>query len=162
MKSVFFGCKHLSLSLITFINQSSIFHFRYTSTMIFFCPRRYLPKVIKKNFAALMLTFSVLATVSSVWNPIINAFALMCLVIPTFYMLFKELERIKLKDSTDSKRVYELGVRTVIILTFAIVTWVNDRVFCNFYTQIRVTYLHAVWHVLIFLWVKLCNSLQLS
>lgn len=128
-------------------HQSIIF--RYTSTMIFFCPRRYFPEIIrsKPNFTAIMLTFSVLATILSVWHPIVNAFALMCLVLPTFFLLFKELERIKHKD----KRVHELGVRTVVVLICAIVIWINDRVFCNFYTSINVTYLHAVWHVLIFL-----------
>ena len=119
--------------------------------MIFFCPRRYFPKIVKKNFNVLMFSFSLAATFASLVNPVVNAFALMCLVVPTFFLLFKELERIKLKRSVDSQKVYELGVRTVIILLFAIVTWVNDRVFCNFYTQIRVTYLHAIWHVLIFL-----------
>jgi alkaline ceramidase len=119
--------------------------------MIFFCPRRYLPKVVRKHFALLMLTFSISATFASVYNPIVNAFALMCLVIPTFWLLFKELNRIKQKNNVDSQKVYELGVRTVVILTTAIVIWVNDRAFCSFYTQIRVTYLHAVWHVLIFL-----------
>ena len=119
--------------------------------MIFFCPRRYFPKIVKKKFNVLMLTFSIGATFASLVNPVFNAFALMCLVIPTFFLLFKELERVKQKGNNDSQKVYELGVRTVIILLFAIVTWVNDRVFCNFYTQIRVTYLHAIWHVLIFL-----------
>jgi alkaline ceramidase len=98
-----------------------------------------------------MLIFSVAATLASVYNPIVNAFALMCLVIPTFWLLFKELKRIKQKNNDDSKKVYLLGVRTVVILTSAIVIWINDRAFCSFYTQIRVTYLHAVWHVLIFL-----------
>lgn len=117
--------------------------------MIFFCPRRYLPSFIrgKTIFTAFMLTFSVLATIISVYKPIVNAFALMCLVLPTLYLLFKELERVKHKD----KRVHELGVRTMVVLICAIVIWVNDRLLCNFYTSINVTFLHAVWHVLIFL-----------
>lgn len=117
--------------------------------MIFFCPRRYLPNIIKKrvNFTAGMLTFSVLATLLSVWNPAVNAFALMCLALPTFYLLYKELERVKHKDP----RVYELGIRTTVVLICAIVIWINDRVFCGFYTSFNITYLHAVWHILIFL-----------
>lgn len=117
--------------------------------MIFFCPKKYLPSIIKKrlNFAVLMLTFSVLATILSIYNPIVNAFALMKLALPTFVLLFKELQRIKEKDP----RVYDLGIRTIIILAVAILTWINDRMFCNFYTSLRVTYLHAIWHVLIFL-----------
>lgn len=123
--------------------------FRYTSTMIFFCPRRYLPNLLRKRttFTAVMLTFSTICSLCSVWHPVVNAFALMCLAIPTSYLLVKELERVKDKDP----RVYELGIRTIVVLACAIVIWVNDRVFCNFYTSINVTYLHAVWHVLIFL-----------
>lgn len=123
--------------------------FRYTSTMIFFCPRRYLPNLLRKKttFTALMLTFSTIATLLSVWQPLMNAFALMLLAIPTSYLLVKEIDRVKHKDP----RVYELGIRTIVVLVCAIVIWVNDRVFCNFYTSINVTYLHAVWHVLIFL-----------
>lgn len=94
-----------------------------------------------------MLTFSVLATILSVYNPIVNAFALMTLALPTFVLLYKELQRIKEKDP----RVYDLGVRTIIILMVAIFVWINDRMFCSFYTSIRVTCLHAIWHVLIFL-----------
>lgn len=94
-----------------------------------------------------MLTFSVLATILSVWNPAVNAFALMCLALPTFYLLYRELERVKHKDP----RVYELGIRTTVVLICAIVIWINDRVFCGFYTSFNVTYLHAIWHILIFL-----------
>lgn len=117
--------------------------------MIFFCPRRYLPNIVRKrvNFAAFMLTFSVLATILSVFDPIVNAFALMLLSLPTFYLLHKELERIKTKDPS----VYELGIRTMVVLVCAIVIWINDRIFCNFYTSIHVNYLHALWHILIFL-----------
>lgn len=117
--------------------------------MIFFCPRRHLPNIIKKrvNFTAGMLIFSVLATILSVWNPAVNAFALMCLALPTVYLLYRELERVKHKDP----RVYELGIRTTVVLICAIVIWINDRVFCNFYTSFNVTYLHAIWHILIFL-----------
>lgn len=84
------------------IYQSLTAHsiFRYSSVMIFFCPRRYLPQVIRKRttFTAIMLTFTVTATILSVWNPIINAFALFGLTVPTFYLLYNELERVKHKD----------------------------------------------------------------
>lgn len=117
--------------------------------MIFFCPKKYLPNIIKRrlHFGMLMLVFSIIATVLSIYKPIVNAFALMTLALPTSFLLYKELQRIKEKDP----RVYDLGIRTVVLLSIAIVTWINDRMFCNFYTSIRVTYLHAIWHVLIFL-----------
>lgn len=134
--------------MFLFLDEISIL-WVYSTTMIFFCPRNYLPHVIKKrfNFTVFMVTFTVLASIATVFNPIVNAFALMSLALPTFYLLFKELERIKEKDP----KVYELGLRTVVILIMAIITWINDRLFCNFYVSIQVTYLHAVWHILIFL-----------
>jgi hypothetical protein len=86
--------------------------------MIFFCPRSYLPKFMKGRvkFTALMLIFTVSATFLSVFNPIFNAFALMTLALPTTYLLCKELQRIK----TKYPKVYELGVRTAVLLSFAI------------------------------------------
>jgi len=140
---------HATLSLVGQLLDEISIIWVYSSTMIFFCPRRYLPKVINKkaNFTAVMLTFSVTATILSVWHPIVNAFALMCLTIPTLYLLYKELERIRYKDP----RVYELGIRTMVVLVCAIVIWINDRLFCSFYTSRNVNYLHAIWHILIFL-----------
>jgi alkaline ceramidase len=150
-KSAFYGCKKpISLNVfIDLIFLSPKICCRYCSTMIFFCPRRYLPQIIKKkvNFTACMIFFCVAATILSVWNPVVNAFALMCLALPTFFLLYKELQRVKHKDP----RVYELGIRTIVVLSSAIVIWINDRLFCSFYTSVRVTYLHAIWHVLIFL-----------
>lgn len=117
--------------------------------MIFFCPRKKLPRFLntRAKFTAFMLTFGVLATLLSLLNPIVNAFALMFLAVPTYYFLFAELQRVKYQDP----KAYELGIRTVVISTCAIIIWINDRLFCSFYTSIRVTYLHALWHVLIFL-----------
>lgn len=117
--------------------------------MIFFCPRKNLPRLLhtRARFTAFMLFFGTTATLLSIVNPIVNAFALMLLTVPTYYFLFAELNRIKYQDP----KAYELGIRTVVISTCAIIIWINDRVFCSFYTSIRVTYLHALWHVLIFL-----------
>lgn len=117
--------------------------------MVFFCPRRYLPEYFKDQFrfATFMISATLVACVLSIYNPLINAFALMLLSVPTVYLLCAELERVKYQDS----RVFSLGIRTLVLLVLAIVSWVNDRLFCDFLTSIRVTYLHAVWHILIFL-----------
>jgi len=150
-KSAFCGCKLSRLQPIhqSLITSVYVFTSRYFATIIFFCPRRHLPSIIQKrvNLTAFMLTFSVVTTLLSVWKPIVNAFALMCLGIPTCYLLKKEMDRVKDKEP----RVYDLGVRTMVVFVTAVVVWINDRMFCGFYTSISVTYLHAVWHVLIFL-----------
>lgn len=119
--------------------------------MIFFCPVQNLPRFVKSRaqFTGFMLFFATSATLLSIVNPIVNAFALMLLAVPTYYLLFIELDRIKDQDI----KAYKLGIRTVVISTCAIIVWLNDRVFCSFYTSMNITYLHAVWHVLIFLWV---------
>lgn len=112
---------HATLSLLGQLLDEISILWVYSSTMIFFCPRKYLPIIIKSRarFTVFMLTFTVLATILSVFHPIVNAFALMSLAVPTFWLLFKELERVKEKDP----RVYELGIRTVITLIIAIVAW---------------------------------------
>jgi len=138
---------HATLSLMGQLFDELTILWVYSCTMIFFCPRRYLPELLKRRFSSFMLAATAIATTLSVWNPAINAFALMLLTIPTIFMLCNELERLKFKDS----KVVALGIRTLILLTCAIVAWLNDRLLCDFYTSIRVTYLHAVWHVLIFL-----------
>lgn len=131
------------------INNLTNFFSSYTATMIFFCPLSNLPKIIgtRVKFTAFMLTFGTTATLLSIVNPIVNAFALMFLAVPTYFLLFIELEKIKHKDM----KAYKLGIRTVVISSCAIVAWINDRVFCSFYTSMNITYLHALWHVLIFL-----------
>lgn len=126
--------------------------------MIFFCPTQNLPRFLKsrQQFTGFMLFFATSATLLSIVNPIVNAFALMFLAVPTYYLLFIELERVKHRDI----KAYKLGIRTVVISTCAIIVWINDRVFCSFYTSINITYLHAVWHVLIFLWVRQVDALS--
>lgn len=101
----------------------------------------------RKRFCTVMFIFSVMATVLSFWKPAVNAFALMLLVIPTIYLLYHELSLIKHQDI----RVYRLGVRTVTILIVAVICWLNDRLFCEFYSSIKFPYLHGFWHILIFL-----------
>lgn len=93
-----------------------------------------------------MFVFTIAATITSVFYPAANAFALMTLTIPTIYLLYHELNRIKSKDM----RVYRLGRRTTIILLIAVFCWFNDRFFCGFYTSIKFPYLHGFWHILIF------------
>lgn len=113
-----------------------------------FCPRRFMPKIFKRDrrrFIIALMIFSSIATVLSIYHPAINAFALMTLAIPCIIMLFKQLQLEK------DRRVYRLGVRTAIVIMLAITCWINDRLFCDYWSSLKFPYLHGFWHVLIFI-----------
>lgn len=50
----------------------------------------------------------------------------------------------------ESKRVAELGKRTVLVWIIAVVLWVLDRVFCDIWLQLDLPYFHSVFHVIAF------------
>lgn len=140
---------HATLSLMGQLLDELSILWVYTITMILFCPRRKLPQVLKSRplFSAFLLFFAITASILSVWRPYVNAFALMTLIIPTVYLLCCELERIKHKES----EVFSLGIRSLVLMVCAVTVWFNDRIFCDFYRSMQITYLHAAWHVMIFL-----------
>ena len=43
------------------------------------------------------------------------------------------------------------GRRSILFWVLAVVCWVNDRVFCSLWAGLGFPYLHAAWHVLVFL-----------
>ncbi|KAL7043236.1 hypothetical protein ACKWTF_001434 [Chironomus riparius] len=140
---------HATLSLMGQLLDELSILWVYTLTMILFCPKRKLPKFLKNRyvFSGLLLTVGLGASILSVWKPYINAFALMTLIVPTVYLLLVELERVKYKES----EVFSLGIRSLVLMVCAVTLWLNDRMFCEFYTSMKITYLHALWHILIFL-----------
>ncbi|KAG5674405.1 hypothetical protein PVAND_004379 [Polypedilum vanderplanki] len=140
---------HATLSLMGQLLDELSILWVYSLTMALFCPRRNLPKVFKNRivFSALLLFISIFASILSVWRPYVNAFALMTLIIPTVYLLCCELDRVKHKDP----EVFSLGIRSLVLMICAVTIWFNDRMFCDFYTSMQITYLHAIWHVAIFL-----------
>lgn len=50
-----------------------------------------------------------------------------------------------------SQRVYRLGMRTTLVMILAITCWILDKFFCDTYLGQKFPYLHAIWHVLIFI-----------
>lgn len=50
-----------------------------------------------------------------------------------------------------SLRIYRLGLRTAVVMVLAIVCWLLDKFFCDTVLGEYFPYLHALWHVLIFI-----------
>lgn len=69
----------------------------------------------------------------------------MTLAIPAFYLLYHQLKVEK------DRRVYRLGIRCAVILSLAIICWINDRMFCDVWSAMKFPYLHGLWHILIFI-----------
>jgi alkaline ceramidase len=105
---------HATLSLMGQLLDELSILWIYTLTMCIFCPRRKLPKMLKNRFifSSMLLTLSIVATVASFWKPYINAFALMTLILPTVYLLWCELDRIKDEET----EVFKLGVRSLVLM----------------------------------------------
>lgn len=53
--------------------------------------------------------------------------------------------------SCQDTRVKRLGFACTGWLFFAVLLWVNDRVFCDIWESISFPYLHCAWHILIFI-----------
>lgn len=139
---------HATLSLLGQLLDEISILWVFMVAQSLFCPRRYMPAVFKGNrrrFIMVLMLFSTIATVLSIYQPVVNAFALMTLAIPVFFMLYKQLQR-----ETDP-RVYRLGIRTIIVLALAITCWINDRLFCDYWSSLKFPYLHGFWHILIFI-----------
>ncbi|KAH0540662.1 alkaline ceramidase [Cotesia glomerata] len=139
---------HATLSLIgQLLDELAILWVYMTGLCIFF-PRRYLPNIFRNNrklFSMFIVLPTLIATGLSVVHPAINAFALMCLAIPAFGFMILELKK------TKSMRVYRLGVRCGAVWILAVVCWLNDRLFCDTWMNLNFPYLHALWHLLIFI-----------
>lgn len=50
-----------------------------------------------------------------------------------------------------SIRIYRLGLRSGLVMALAIVCWLLDKFFCDTALGQYFPYLHAMWHVLIFI-----------
>lgn len=59
----------------------------------------------------------------------------------TFFLIF----------STKSGRVYRLGLRCGAVWLVAVACWLNDRLFCDTWMNWNFPYLHALWHLFIFI-----------
>lgn len=140
---------HATLSLFgQLVDELSIL-WTFMIAIASFCPRRYLPEQFKDRrdkFSLCIGVITVILTVLSVFEPAINAFALMFLIVPVVSVL-----NYNFLVNGSNQRVNNLIKRTLIMLGIAVMVWINDRLCCDFWTELNFAYLHAIWHILIFI-----------
>lgn len=130
-----------------------------------FCPQRFIPRNAlvqgsRFKFKFYMLGLAGFATALSLVWPVLNAFMLLAFAIPICYVFTNEVRLI----SGQFPAVKRLGFASFIWWMLAIVCWINDRAFCEFWKKtfggtgggedgddgtISYPQLHAWWHVLI-------------
>ncbi|XP_013133267.1 PREDICTED: alkaline ceramidase [Papilio polytes] len=139
---------HATLSLVGQLLDELAILWVFMAAFAMFFPKRYFPKFLGGNRRLLSFycsLFAVLSTGFLVMHPAANAFALMTLVAPALFFLYKELNRVK------CPRVYRLGLRCMAVCLLAMFCWIIDRMFCDAWLSIDFPYLHGVWHILIFI-----------
>ncbi|XP_037927802.1 alkaline ceramidase [Teleopsis dalmanni] len=139
---------HATLSLIGQLLDELAILWVFMAAYSLFFPKRYYPHFCqndRKSFRILMLVLAITATGLSLWKPIVNAFVLMGMGVPTMIMLYKELQRVK------DQRVYRLGIRSTAVWLIAVFCWVNDRMLCDLWSAVNFPYLHGFWHIFIFI-----------
>jgi alkaline ceramidase len=99
----------------------------------------------RRKFSVVCMLGATLATFLGFIQPVVNAFFLFTLSVPASVLL-----ALQLKVESDA-RVVSLGKRSLLLWSLAIFCWVNDRMFCEFWSGIGFPYLHGFWHILIFL-----------
>lgn len=139
---------HATLSLIGQLLDELAILWVFMAAFAMFYPRRHFPYVFqndRKLFSIATFIFSIVGTGFAIMHPAVNAFALMTLGIPACYLLVDGLKRCR------CGRVYRLGVRSASMWFVAVFCWLNDRLFCDAWSAINFPYLHALWHIFIFI-----------
>ncbi|XP_037047355.1 alkaline ceramidase [Bradysia coprophila] len=139
---------HATLSLIGQLLDEVAILWVCSAAFSMFSPKALFPKFLKGNrnkFSAGIAIITAICTVLSVWQPAVNAFALMFLVIPATIMLYNELRVQK------CERVIRLGIRCCMVLCVALICWLTDRFCCDTWFGEHFPYLHGFWHIFIFI-----------
>ena len=103
------------------------------------------PYIYFSLFLLQVLVMTCFITCIGLIAPVVNAFALMTLGIPSVIMLVYNLRQ------EPNIRVTSLGKRSIVLWVVAVFCWLNDRLLCEAWTIMGFPYLHGFWHVLIFL-----------
>jgi len=139
---------HATLSLLGQLLDELAILWVIAAAFALWFPDRMLPCFLQKNrplFQGAVLALAIISSGLAFLQPAINAFALMTLGVPAGILLVSEIKRCQ------NKRVLRLGARCGAMWILAITCWINDRLFCETWASINFPYLHAVWHVLIFI-----------
>jgi len=99
----------------------------------------------RARFCNLFVPGALVITLLGTLQPAVNAYCLLLLAIPSITMLVHQLR------PEQCERVVSLGTRSMGLMGAALVCWVADRFFCEFWSSVGFPYLHGAWHILIFL-----------
>ncbi|CAD6997042.1 unnamed protein product, partial [Ceratitis capitata] len=86
---------HATLSLIGQLLDELAILWVFMAAYSLFFPKKYYPKVFRndrKAFSVFMFFSAIFATGMSIWKPIVNAFVLMGMGVPTMVMMYRELQ----------------------------------------------------------------------
>jgi len=104
-------------------------------------------------FKLTVFAAAVLLTGLSLLYPVANAFMLFSFIMPALAILKYEYRYHDIGACTDSRTqtVVRLAKTSLSWLIAAVVCWVNDRLFCQWWQSLPIPYpqLHAIWHVFI-------------
>lgn len=131
-----FRCARVGMNPITKNPNNSNSYKMITNLILIYC---------RQSFQYLVFVVAVVSTFLAFLQPAFNAFALMTLGVPTLVLMISELSR------CDNSRVLRLGTRCGAVWILAVACWVNDKLFCETWSNLNFPYLHAFWHVLIFI-----------
>jgi len=99
----------------------------------------------RRKFSRVFILFAFISTFLGFIQPVVNAFCLLLLSVPSIILLALQLR------TERNMRILKLASRSVGFWGLAITAWVNDRFFCSYWSSIGFPYLHGVWHITIFL-----------
>lgn len=136
---------HATLSLVGQLLDEVAILWLLMAAVAMWLPKRFFPFGMKrrKTLQVFMIVLCCGATFLACLHPVLNAFALMGLGFPSTAILIAEIRRCK------TTRVVHLGYRCAIIWVAALACWINDRLFCELWSQLHFPYLHGAWHILI-------------
>jgi len=108
-------------------------------------PASLIDKEGRRTFTITILIITIVSTFLGFLYPFVNAFYLISLGFPSTSLLIYNLKH------EDDPQVTYLGRRSVIFWFLAVVCWVSDRLYCEFWLSMCFPYLHSIFHVVMFI-----------
>jgi len=139
---------HATLSLLGQLLDELAILWVVAAAFALWYPTHYLPQCFENKrpmFQAIVLGIAIVSSGLALLQPAVNAFALMTLAVPALMLMITELNRCR------NSRVLRLGTRCGAVWLLAVACWINDKLFCETWSALNFPYLHAFWHILIFI-----------